>query len=327
MPNGNHGGHHESVTRIAKALCVLVPLVLLLSACNTGFNPGMGAQGARCIYTPDGVGSANFFSYTPDCPGANLNDGFAPTHWILASYKLGCGANGSQDAPVGFLDSSNNYSVHPQSNFQTAWVQPGIVGPGWAVEMHLKPGVTPCNGNKEADWDLQNATSGGVINLHSHHVIAMTSHSGNYQVQYALKFTYNGDQYFLGYNLRPRNPIFSPGGAPGVNWVGCGICDGHHHAIGLDSGYWGTPPIGGGYTNVDIDWTALANYVQGLADGRPGSDAWKAWSHASLNVGAASGVREIFESAGYSTSPSGPAGGVDTFQYDWTMSYPGLQTH
>jgi hypothetical protein len=104
------------------------------------------------------------------------------------------------------------------------------------------------------------------------------------------------------------------GNPPGVNFNGCGICDGKHHDVGLDAGFFGTPSIATGYVNMDIDWTALLGYVQ----------SQRIWG--AVDISKATEVREIFESAGYGTSAGSGVGGVDTFQSDWTMYYPGLQT-
>jgi hypothetical protein len=275
----------------------------------TGFDPGLLPPGARCTWTPDGQGSNNFFSYTPDCPSASLSPGFGTDHWIYAIYK-GC-TDGSQEAPVGFTDSSNNYSIHPESNFQTVWIPPNPslgLGSGWYVNMKVHGGVAPCGDFNEADFDLENAISGGLVGLHSHHAIAMITHAGHYGAAYAIKFSFNGDAYFLSYELRPRNTLENQrGNPPGVNFNGCGTCDGHHHLVTLDAGFFGTPSIANGYVTMDIDWQGLLGYIQSHG-------IWQ-----SVDITGVYGIREIFQSAGYDN----PAGGVETVQTDWRMFYPG----
>jgi hypothetical protein len=282
------------------------------------------------MWTADGGGpppSTNFFSYNPDCPSGNLNDGFAPDHWSYAVYK-GCTNLRDQQAPIGLTDESNGTVIHPESNFQTTWWPSSIIpSQGWSVEMHVLPGVVPCNNAYQISFDLENAIAGGVVGLHSHHEILMTGSTGLFDVEDAIHFNYGADQYYLALVLPPHNTSGPQHGLPaGFNFVGCGICDGHHHDILLDGGYFGVPNLANDpsswNTGFDIDWTYLLTTVQNAAQNHPKAASWVPWSYGTLNISNVANVKEVYESSGYGS----PEGGVDTLQRNWLMYYPGQQT-
>ncbi|HET9729352.1 MAG TPA: hypothetical protein VFR41_08025, partial [Acidimicrobiia bacterium] len=297
--------------RLTRLLCVMLSSTLMLVGCDAGFDPGIASPGARCMWTVDGPGTTNFFSYTPDCPGLvdqlnadgwSVNDGWGPNHWTYVVFK-GCSHN-QQNGAIGLVDLTSWPGATAgdlTSRFQTAWVP---YNNGYTVEMQLQPGSSSCD--SETDFDIENSPNGGLAGLHSHHEVAMVSNSGNYQTAYALSFKVGTEKYWLSYALSPKNPLVTtPGSPPGVAFHGCGACDGHDHLIIVNATYFGTPKINNGWTNVDIDWQGLLNYVQ-----RQGL-----WTD--LDVNTVTYVTEVFESAGYGAS----AGGVDTIQKNWRMSY------
>jgi len=278
--------------------------------CNTGFNPGMTA-GGRCFFTTGGPGSVNYFEYTPDCPGRAEQPGedpFGPDHWNFVLFNDG--AAGLQAESMGLSDQIAYpyqpiiYAGNVNSHFQA--VLYGLPG-SFGVNMYILPGAVNKTGG-HIDFDLGNQATLGLPNLHSHHELWMASHgSKTYATSFVLRFTANGVNYALSYALRPHsNPVMArlP---PGVDWVSS---DDDGKYVTLDATYFGTPPIDGALTNVDIDWAGLAQYVHDV-------NLWP-----ELDVKAARGgcLLQFYETL---YGAKGTAlGQVSVSLQNWTMGYP-----
>src|SRR5262249_46939966 len=136
----------------------------------------------------------------------------------------------------------------------------------FGVDMNLFPGAINNTGN-HIDFDLGNQATMGLAKLHSHHEVWMASHgSKTYATSFVLRFTAQGVHYVLSYQLRPHNNATKAGAPAGVDWFNDENEGGSlSRYVTLNAVYFGTPPIDGGWTNVDIDWAGLANWVKNVA--------------------------------------------------------------
>jgi hypothetical protein len=282
------------VRKRAGLIGLVLVIAVIAAACNfAGFDPGMGR---RCIFGEN-------FAFTSDCPGATT----ASPHWELWS---------DNDRNVGMFDIKSNTWINSGSKLQTTWLPPNSLVPdikGYIVEAQIQPGIDPGNvPANEVNLQIQNGMSHPLAGLHSLHTIKMYSHSGYYDVEYGIWFTNpnNNQVYILNYVLGPNNPNTSVD--KDIIFHGCAYHCGqpdHNDVIKINAhNAFGTPNIlGNGYTTIDIDWGKVLDFVH--------ARGWWTDIPSSINV-----WREWFQAQSWAIGSS-TAGGVDTFQGNWTIYY------
>jgi len=265
--------------------------------CTTGYDPGMVH---RCVFS-------DWFTYAPDCPGVTRAD----PHWDYWSDMEGTSAQ------PGFSDFTPDLTLHNGinlgSNLQMYYYPPDP-GIGLLVGMYILPGQKPPSGTNEVNLALNNTPVGTPLhNLVSHHTLTIVDHSGYYNAEYGVWFRNpaNGINYVLNLVLPPNNPnTFDDGPGGHVIWHNCWHCNqpDQVNVIKLNGGAFGFPNVDkNGYQTFDIDWEALLGYVHGRG--------WWLDITPSITVD-----REWFQLQTWAVD-SATAGGINTLQGNWTMSY------
>jgi hypothetical protein len=310
--------------RATKALCTGLPIALLLTACNTGFNPGMTA-GGRCFWSPAGPSTTNYFHYTADCVGLDNSDvggrnPWGPDHYFMVVFKDGGDGslNSLQAAPIGLTDNTVKPAVntsHQDSHFQMTLNNDGA---GFDTRMNLKSGATDPTG-QHIDFDLGNTATDGVQDgnqtLYSHHELKMDSESGTTEMSYIIRFSVGGQNYALQYALRPQQNGHLAGAPACIDYYSDESA--WEHYITLDSTCFGAPNFNDHHWHaVDINWAYLVNWIKGtsyFASQHYWQDIYLPGTHGQP-------VNEQFYETVYGPRNSA-LGGIDATNRNWVMNY------